>query len=171
MLMSYEKIKFEPVKRIVESEIEYNIPAFQTSNAVACDFEAIEDMVIPSLFGQVWEGLSRLEPPTIKPYLVRTGLKATFPHSVGLFIANRSGGPKRGLVLANSIGVIDADYYSNPDNDGEIMFAFYNFSLSPIHIRKGERIGQGWFARTYKAQNSPVKPKKREGGFNSTGKI
>ena len=168
MLLAHEKIEFHPVKRVIENKIEYNIPALQTTNAAACDFEAIEDMVIPSLFEQVWHGISHLEPPAIKPYLIRTGIKAIFPYHLGLFIANRSGGPKRGLVLSNSIGIIDADYANNPKNDGEIMFAFYNFSLSPVHIKKGERIGQGWFARVYKADNSKVLPKKREGGFNST---
>ena len=44
-----------------------------------------------------------------------------------LILANRSSNPgKKGLILANSIGVIDKDYYGNPDNDGHIMFAFYN---------------------------------------------
>ena len=168
MVNIHSEITFHPVKRVVENEIEYNLPALQTEGAVGCDFEAIEDIIIPSLFQQVWDSISRLEPTMIKPYLIRTGMKATFPKNVGLFIANRSGGPKRGLVLANSIGVIDSDYANNPDNDGEIMFAFYNFSLKPLVIKKGERIGQGWFAPFYVASNSPIIKKKRESGFGST---
>ena len=50
-----------------------------------------------------------------------------------LILANRSSNPgKKGLILANSIGVIDSDYYGNPDNDGHIMFAFYNIKEEDI---------------------------------------
>ena len=39
-----------------------------------------------------------------------------------------------------SIGVVDSDYYGNQDNDGHIMFAFYNIKDEDIEIKKGERI-------------------------------
>ena len=50
-----------------------------------------------------------------------------------LILANRSSNPgKKGLILANSIGVIDKDYYGNKDNDGHIMFAFFNIKDEDI---------------------------------------
>ena len=161
-------IYFEKVEKY-KNDKSINIPQRQTYDSIAYDFEAAEDTVIPSLFQQVWDNITKLEPIAIKPYLVKTGIKADFPRNTGLFIANRSGGPKKGLVLANSIGVIDSDYYCNPDNDGEIAFAFYNFSLKSLVIKKGERIGQGWFTKIqYVTNDQPVK-KMRESGFNSTG--
>lgn len=61
-----------------------------------------------------------------------------------LIIANRSSNPlKRGLVIPNGIGVIDSDYYNNSANEGEIFVQILNFGISDIHIKKGERIGQG----------------------------
>ena len=60
-----------------------------------------------------------------------------------LFLYNRSGNPiKKGLVMANSVGVVDSDYYNNPGNEGVIMFAFYNFFPFDVTVKKGERIGQ-----------------------------
>ena len=75
------------------------------------------------------------------PTLVKTGLKAYMQDDEYLKLCNRSSNPKKkGLVMANSIGVIDADYYGNPDNDGHMMFAFFNIKEEDILIKKGEAI-------------------------------
>jgi dUTP pyrophosphatase len=88
-----------------------------------------------------------------------------------LYICNRSSGPKKlGLVLANSIGVIDADYADNPDTDGEIMFAFYNFFPFDITIKKGDKIGQGIFQKFLRADNARIGGD-RVGGFGSTDNV
>ena len=85
-----------------------------------------------------------------------------------LMLANRSSNPKKkGLVMANSIGVVDKDYYGNPDNDGHLMFAFYNFKSEPVTITKGERIGQGIFMKYYTADDDNAEGE-RTGGFGST---
>jgi dUTP pyrophosphatase len=65
--------------------------------------------------------------------------------------------------------VIDADYYGNPDNDGHIMFAFYNVKDEDITIKKGEAIGQGVFSH-YLVCDDDQATGKREGGFGSTDK-
>ena len=87
-----------------------------------------------------------------------------------LELYNRSSNPKKlGLVLANSVGVVDADYYSNPDNDGEIMFAFYNFMPFDITLKVGDKVGQGVFKKFLRpTKGLNVKSVKREGGFGST---
>ena len=60
-----------------------------------------------------------------------------------LMLYNRSSNPKKkGLILANSVGVVDKDYYGNTDNDGHFMFAFYNIKDEDVFIKKGEAIGQ-----------------------------
>jgi dUTP pyrophosphatase len=65
------------------------------------------------------------------------------------------------------VGVIDSDYYENPDNDGHIMFQFINFGILDKTIAPGDRIGQGVFAQFLKADNDTVN-KERQGGFGST---
>jgi dUTP pyrophosphatase len=87
-----------------------------------------------------------------------------------LQLANRSSNPlKRFITLSNGIGVIDSDYYNNPDNEGHIMFQFSNFGLTDITIKKGERIGQGIFLPFLKADNDDADTE-RKGGFGSSGK-
>ena len=67
---------------------------------------------------------------------VPTGIKAYMPETEVLQIYPRSSlGFKKSLILLNSVGVIDSDYYNNEDNEGEILIILYNFSnLSLIHI-------------------------------------
>ena len=85
-------------------------------------------------------------------------------------LCNRSSNPgKKGLILANSVGIVDADYYENPDNDGAIMFAFYNFFENDIEIKKGDVIGQAIFLQ-YGIVDDDEAEGNRVGGFGSTSK-
>ena len=108
----------------------------------------------------------------IKPTLVHTGIKACMEDDEVLELYNRSSNPKKlGLILANSVGVVDADYYNNPDNDGEIMFAFYNFKPWSVTIKAGDKIGQGVFKKFLRPTiNCIVNDEERTGGFGSTDK-
>jgi len=109
-----------------------------------------------------------INPGEIK--LVKTGLKVCMnPNEVLKVYPRSSLGVKKGLMLANSVGIIDADYYSNPDNDGHIMIALYNFSSIPAHIESGERIAQGIF-NEYLVTDNDIATKVRKGGFGSTNK-
>ena len=102
--------------------------------------------------------------------IVKTGLKAYMMDDEVLYLYNRSSNPgKKGLILANSVGVIDKDYYGNPDNDGHIMFAFFNIKDEDIEIRKGDAIGQGVFAK-YLIIDDDNADGIRQGGFGSTSK-
>ena len=57
--------------------------------------------------------------------MVKTGVKVLMPDDEYLMLVSRSSNPKKKkLVIPNSMGIVDADYYGNPDNDGEMMFAF-----------------------------------------------
>ena len=71
--------------------------------------------------------------------------------------------------MANSVGVIDKDYYGNPDNDGHFMFAFYNIKEEDIVIKKGEAIGQAIFQK-YLVTDDDSAEGERMGGFGSTGR-
>ena len=145
---------FEIAKGFEKAQI--NLPKRTTKNSAGYDIEAAEDCIIPAFkLGQ-------------KPTLVKTGLKAYMKSDEVLILANRSSNPgKKGLILANSIGVVDSDYYGNKDNDGHIMFAFYNIKSEDIEIKKGERIGQGIFQKYLMTDNDSAEGE-RAGGFGST---
>ena len=86
-----------------------------------------------------------------------------------LMLVNRSSNPKKKkLVIPNSVGIIDADYYDNPGNEGEIFFGFYNLSNETIVIEEGEKLGQGIFMN-YHMTDDDFTDGERVGGFGSTG--
>ena len=152
--MNSKKRGFEILSSYKDKGI--NLPERKTACSAGYDMEAAENVVVPSFsLGQ-------------KPTLVKTGLKAYFGNDEVLMLVNRSSNPmKKGLVLANSIGIIDADYYNNADNEGHIMFAFYNFSNEDIEIKKGDRIGQAIFSNFFVADGDNASGI-RTGGFGST---
>jgi len=100
---------------------------------------------------------------------VPTGIKAYMPEDEVLQIYPRSSlGFKKSLILLNSVGVIDSDYYNNEDNEGEILIILYNFGAEDILIKKGERIAQGIFVK-YLVIDSDENDNLRVGGLGSTG--
>lgn len=149
------------------------MPVRKTKNSVGYDIEAAEDTIIPSIWKTVFSNFQKFlkgihEYDSIKPTLVKTGIKAYFGEDEALFLANRSSHPgKKGLILANSIGVIESDYYENPDNDGHIMFAYYNFFPTDTLIKKHDPIGQAFFQKFLITDNDKAEGK-RMGGFGST---
>ena len=76
-------------------------------------------------------------------------------------------GIKKGLVLANGTGIIDADYYENVSNDGNIGICLYNTSDVDVEIEAGERIAQGIFLPFLVADNGNTGDL-RVGGIGST---
>ncbi len=152
-----EKVRgFEIAKGFEDKGI--NLPVRKTKYSAGYDVEAAEDCIIPSF------------KKGNKPTLVKTGIKAYMADDEVLILANRSSNPgKKGLILANSIGVIDKDYYGNPDNDGHIMFAFYNIKEEDVEIKKGDAIGQAIFQK-YLITDDDIATGERMGGFGSTNK-
>ncbi|PEG76674.1 dUTP diphosphatase, partial [Lactobacillus sp. UMNPBX19] len=75
---------------------------------------------------------------------------------------------KRGLILPNGVGIVDADYYNNSGNEGEIFFQLINYGITDITIKKGERIGQGIFMNYLTADVETGNLQTRTGGFGST---
>ena len=155
------------------------LPEYQTRTAACADFFCAEEVTIPSVWKQLVDLVSAVvignakdaSKFEIKSTFVHTGVKAYMEEDEVLEVVNRSGGPKRGLILANSIGEIDQDYADNPSNDGEIMFAFYNIKPWDVTLKVGDRIGQGSFKKVLRpTKNLRVKDEERSGGFGSTGK-
>lgn len=98
---------------------------------------------------------------------VPTGIKMQIDDGYELRLSIRSSSPKKyGVMLANGIGVIDSDYYNNPDNEGHIMFAILPFE-GDVTFKKGDRIGQGVINR-YFLTDDDMAEGVREGGFGST---
>ena len=77
---------------------------------------------------------------------------------------------KQKLTLINNVGVIDADYYNNVENEGHIMIPVYNYNQSSVTIEKDTRIAQGIFYRYLLASDDKAE-NIRIGGIGSTGKI
>lgn len=100
---------------------------------------------------------------------IRTGIKAYMMENEALMLYGRSGMGIKGLVLANTVGVIDADYYSNESNDGEIIVCLRNLSHTAQQINVGDKVAQVMFIATLPAVGGEVKNSTRKGGFGSTG--
>ncbi len=148
---------------VCSSFSDINLPKRSTARSAGYDFEAAEDVTVPSIWKLALKGSEN-----IKPVFIKTGVKAYMQEDEALFLYNRSSNPgKKGLVMSNSVGVVDSDYYNNADNEGHIMFAFYNFFPVDVTIKKGERIGQGVFKKFLKADGDDANAI-RTGGFGST---
>lgn len=187
---------FEVVSEFKDNEY-VQIPKRGTEDSAGYDFVTIEDVVIPSIMENALmsqaleefvnrtysEGVSEemtedevisgfvesIEKEQVKATLVKTGIKAYMQKGEVLKLYIRSSmATKKGLALANLVGVVDKDYYNNPDNSGHIMVPLINFSALPIFIPAGTRIAQGIF-ETYLVADQDGAQGVREGGFGSTG--
>jgi dUTP pyrophosphatase len=131
------------------------LPMRKTAQSAGYDLAAAADTVV--------------EPGRVA--LVPTGLKAYMaPDEVLLLYIRSSLAVKRGLMLANGVGVVDADYADNPDNEGHIMVAVANIGREPVTLKQGERIAQGIFTRYLTVENDEATGD-RTGGFGSTGAL
>ena len=135
-----------------------NLPIRKTKSSAAYDLEAAEDSVLP-----------RFDKGS-KPILIPTGLKAYMQPDEMLVIVPRSSSTKKqGISYPHSMGVIDADYYENPDNDGHIFVQCINLKDEEVKIKKGEAVGQAIFQKFLTIDNDQADGI-RTGGFGSTDK-
>ena len=132
-----------------------HLPERKTGASTGYDFAAAEEVVIPP--GDV--------------ALIPTGVKAYMqPDEVLLIYIRSSTALKKRLMLMNSVGVIDADYYGNAENEGHIYIPLYNYGKEPVYIAAGERIAQGIFTHYLTVDGDTVGcGEARAGGFGSTG--
>ena len=147
---------FEVVKGYEDKDI--HLPIRKTACSAAYDLEAAEDIVLPS-----FEKGS-------KPILIPTGLKAYMQPDEVLIIVPRSSGPKKqGISYPHSAGIIDGDYYGNPDNDGHIFVQCINLKNEDVEIKKGDAVGQAIFQKFLITDDDQAEGV-RTGGFGSTDK-
>lgn len=179
-------IKFKKVKRF--SEVAVALPQRATKNSAGYDFVVAEDIIIPPIKSLLQDlttltygyanpvtlkeiaGLTGNTSPKLRPTLVSTGVKCYLEPGYYLELSVRSSTPlKHWLVLANGVGIIDADYVDNPDNEGEIFFQLINLGPCPIQLKKGDKIGQGIIKKHYVTDDDKEYQKaERAGGFGST---
>ena len=130
----------------------YCLPTRSSKNSAGYDFYADKDYTIsPNEIVKIW-----------------TDIKAYMQPDEFLMLDVRSSmGGK--YMLANTIGIVDSDYYGNPDNDGNIGFFLKNISNNQLTIFKGDKIGQAIFMKYLKADRDKTTTK-RTGGFGSSGR-
>ncbi len=139
--------------RITRLRDDVALPAYQTTGAAGFDLAASVAMTVQP--GEVT--------------LVPTGLVIEVPagHLLGVFA--RSSTPlKRGLMVANGVGIVDSDYCGPTD---EIKIEVFNFTSSPVDIRPGDRLAQGVILPYVRAEwsESSTPARAARGGFGSTG--
>lgn len=122
--------------------------------------------------------------PPQEEILIPLSIKAYMQPNEVLMIYPRSGhGFKKYIRLANTVGVIDGDYYNNSKNEGHIWLKIRNESQKAdnvwdndkrtLYISGGEAICQGVFTLYLLADgddNRDGNKEKRTGGFGSTNK-
>ena len=130
-----------------------NLPRRATKLSAAYDLYSAAEVTIES--GQMGQ--------------IPTGIKAYFEDDEVLYLYSRSSFPiKYGLILPNSVGVIDADYYNNSSNEGELFILVYNITNYPVTVPQNERIAQAVFAKVLRSDDDLVNDEIRKGGFGST---
>ena len=144
--------KFEKVERV--KDIEFNLPKRSTKYSGGYDFYAIENI--------------KLEPNKIN--FIKTGVKPKMESDEVLLLFNRSSNPiKKNIILSSGVNVIDADFYNNIENEGEISVIAQITCNECVHIKKGEKICQGVFMKYLLTEDDDSK-EERTSGIGSTGK-
>lgn len=128
------------------------LPEYKTPGAAAFDITARENVEIPA--GEVG--------------YIPLNIAVETPPGYFFLLAARSSTHKKGIILANGIGIGDPDFSGDGD---EYKAAYLNFTKNPVVIEKGERIAQGMFVKVERADWEEVDNMKNEtrGGFGSTG--
>lgn len=148
--------KFEVVREdaIKENAIPTKMPKRATKSSAGYDiYSPIETTIMPHSMNMIW-----------------TNIKAKFNNDEVLLLCVTSGMGKHGIMVANTIGVIDADYYGNISNDGNLGFRLYNYSDEPYEIKVGDKTGQGIFMKYLTVDDEEEIEEVRVGGFGSTVK-
>lgn len=131
------------------------LPHRATQSSAGYDFHCLETVTIQP--GEVARFAT-----DVKAYMLPDEVLHLYPRS--------SIGIKRGLMLANTIPTIDADYYGNEENDGHIVIYLRNLTDEAVTVKAGDRIAQGIFEKYLFADNDPADLPKRRGGIGHTGR-
>ena len=134
-------------------EVNIRLPQRATEHSIAYDFFSPSDYTIMPM----------------ESVMIWTDIKAKFNTDEALLLNVRSSMGKYHIMIANTQGWIESDYFSNSDNDGNIGLRLLNLGNIPYTINAGDKIGQGMFIKYLVADNGNTE-EKRVGGYGSTGK-
>lgn len=153
-MRKFEKISFNQFKKDIcddkEMYDEFNLPRRETKHAAAYDFEALFDYT--------------LMPGEIKK--IPTGVKVCMEDDDVLLLLDRSSmGFKYNVRMCNQVGVIDADYYNNKDNEGHMWICIKNEGNKPYIVKKGEGMIQGMFIKYLKVNDEEKNFSERESDY------
>lgn len=156
-MRKFEKISEEQYNKDLKEVCSYDdiaIPTRSTKHSAGYDFKSPIDFV--------------LNPGESKK--VPTGIKVSMNEDEFLAIFVRSSmGFKYNIRLCNQVGIVDSDYYNNPDNEGHIFIKIQNEGTEVLTINKGDRFAQGIFMN-FLITDDDMSFGDRTGGFGSTGK-
>ena len=147
--MRYFEVVSEQFRK--NPDVEIKLPTRGSKNSAGYDFYSPVDVVIqPNEMVMVW-----------------TDIKAHMYYDNALMIIPRSSMGKYPIMISNTVGLIDSDYYGNESTDGNIGFRLFNLGTTPYEIKVGDRIGQGVFIK-YGIAKDDNTTTERVGGFGST---
>ena len=133
---------------------EYNLPRRATIKSAGYDFYAISDFVIHP--GEVLK--------------IPTWIKVNMNDDEAFMLYVRSSmGFKYNVRMTNQVGVIDADYYNNSDNEGHMWFSLQNHGDKDFVVKKGQAFGQGVFSK-FLITDDDIVTDVRNSGIGSTTK-
>jgi dUTP pyrophosphatase len=150
---------FMVVSKYFKNKKHIKLPHRSTENSAGYDFynNTGSDIIIKA------RSFSETIPTYIKAYMKEDEVLQMYPRS--------SHGFKYGLQLANTVGIIDSDFFNNPNNEGEISVKFYNNGDSDVVIKNGDKFVQGIFTKYLKTDtDKDFVGGKRNGGIGSTNK-
>lgn len=158
-MRKFEKISYEQFVKDVGDDKELyesiELPKRSTSKSAGYDIRSIEEY-------------------TLKPgesHAFKTGVKVEMNDDEVFFIFDRSSvGFKYDVCLSNSVGVIDADFYNNEENEGHFAIKLINHGTKDFEVKVGDRIAQGIFVKFLTVDDEDKNIKKRKGGIGSTNK-
>ena len=158
-MRKFEKISFEQFKNDIKDDKKlyesYSLPKRSTKNAAGYDFYALYDYTLKP--GEIMK--------------IPTGVKASMEEDNVLFLIDRSSmGFKYNVRMCNQVGVIDADYYNNSNNDGHMWIRIQNEGDKDYVVKKGDAMIQGIFIKYLKTDDDIESENERNGGFGSTNK-
>ena len=158
-MRKFEKISFNQFKKDISDDKKLydsiSLPKRSTCNSAGYDIKSLEDYV--------------LKPG--ESHSFKTGLKVSMNSDEMLFLIVRSSvGFKYDVCLSNNVGVIDSDYYNNPDNEGHMAIKLINHGEKDFIIKEGDRIAQGIFIKYLTVDDEEKINNKRTGGIGSTNK-
>lgn len=158
-MRKFERISFEQFKKDISDSKELydrvTLPQRSTKKSAGYDIKSMKEGIIRPNESMIFD----------------TGLKVIMNEDEALYIFPRSSfGYKYDVTLSNCVGVIDADYYNNEDNEGHFKVKLINHGKKDLEIKIGDRIAQGIFMKFLIVDDEEEIKGTRKGGLGSTGK-